>query len=211
MLLPSATLTEKSLKDRDYTVILARGAANFGPPAPGVKQGWQKAQDLAKSLAEHCADLAADGLNVYLATQPCVHYSRISPSEVSALLPQESPMTCNVTTALQEALDAYFARKAAGQAKPNGEIIIVLLDAEPRDRMTTVKLIMAATQQIEQDSELGIAFVQIGENMLARGFLTSLDDDLRAAGARFDIVNATDIDDIDEAELTDFLLDALRD
>ena len=85
-------------------------------------------------------------------------------------------------------------------------MILVLLDGEPADRMAVAKDIKEATHRIDVDEELGIGFVQIGEDLLAQGFLTALDDHLKQVGAKFDIVNTILLDKIELHSLTEFLL-----
>ncbi|MEM9164361.1 MAG: hypothetical protein AAGC54_15000, partial [Cyanobacteria bacterium P01_F01_bin.4] len=121
------------------------------------------------------------------------------------------PTSLYLKPVLQDALDGYFARKAVGQSKPNGEIILVLLDGEPCDRANIAKLIMQASHQLDRDEELGIGFVQIGDDFIARGFLTALDDNLQEFGAKFDIVDTKALENIQPDSLLDFLKDVIHD
>jgi hypothetical protein len=67
------------------------------------------------------------------------------------------------------------------------------------------------THQLDTDEELGIGFVQIGEDMIARGYLTALDNHLEEAGAKFDIVDTKLLNAIKPDSLTEFLLGVLED
>jgi len=77
--------------------------------------------------------------------------------------------------------------------------------------MAIAKVIVDATHRIDRNEELGIGLVQIGDDPIARGFFTALDDNLQAAGAKFDIVDTCILDHIPPNALTEFLLNTLFD
>lgn len=210
------------LEDRDYTVILAKTARNFGGSAPpNFEQRWTEAADAIVTLATCCSEFDPDGISLYVSSQApepagtgtFQSYQHVAPEQVQALIAQHTPPSdcLDLLEALNPVLDDYFSRKAAQQAKPNGAMIIVLLDGEPKNRMALVKAIVNAAQKMDQDRELGIGFVQVGDDSIARGFLNSLDHDLRSqAGAKFDIVHTRVLETIELNCLTDFLTDIIQ-
>jgi hypothetical protein len=192
-------MAEPLLENRDYTVIAAKTASSVLPTSPGFANSWVAAHDAVMALVCKCEELDPDGITLYISSR----------QDTSGSFKPES---LDLLDGLQAAFDDYFERKAAGQTKPNGEIMIVLIDGEPSDRMAIVKAIVSATQKMEHDHELGIGFAQIGNDLIARGFLTALDEDLRSkAGAKFDIVSTRVLETIGKNCLTDFLLDIVRD
>ena len=204
------------LENRDYTVIVAKTAANVLPTLPGA-HSWAAAHDAVLALVSKCEELDPDGITLYISSKhdssgSFKQYKRVTPDKLGQFFEANyPPESLNLLDGLQTALDDYFERKATGQTKPNGEIIIVLLDGEPRDRMAIVKAIVNTTQKMEHAHELGISFAQIGSDPIATGFLTALDEDLRSkAGAKFDIVSTRALETIGNDGLTDFLLDAIR-
>ncbi|XGW00475.1 MAG: hypothetical protein ACAF41_16260 [Leptolyngbya sp. BL-A-14] len=210
-------MVESLLENRDYTVIVAKTAASVLPTSPGFVNSWVAAHDAVMALVKKCEELDPDGITLYLSSRhdssgSFKQYKKVTPDKLEQLLEANyPPETLNLLDGLQTALDDYFDRKAAGQTKPNGEIIIVLIDGEPSDRMAIVRAIVQATQKMERDEELGIGIAQIGNDLIARGFLASLDEDLRSrAGAKFDIVNTRVLETIGEQCLTEFLLDVIR-
>lgn len=210
-------MSEPLLENRDYTVIVAKTAASVVPGMPGFTNSWAAAHDAILALVSKCEALDPDGITLYISSHHDLadsfkQYKQVTPDKLDALFEANYPPdSLNLLDGLQTALDDYFTRKAAEQTKPNGEIIIVLIDGEPSDRMAIVKAIVNATQKMERDQELGIGFAQIGDDLIARGFLTSLDKDLRSkAGAKFDIVNTRVLATIEPQCLTQFLLDILR-
>lgn len=206
------------LQNRDYTLIIARTATDRVAQPPRYAERWAAARQAVFALARQCEALDPDGITMYVSCRSAIDSGLFKKHEhvTSATLTQVledgyPPQNLKLETILQLTLDDYFARKTAGTTKPNGEIILVILDGEPSDRMAVAKAIKAATHKIDSDEELGIGFVQIGEDPMAQGFLTALDDDLKQAGAKFDIVSTMLLDEIKPDCLMDFLLSTLAD
>lgn len=205
------------LKDRDYTVIIAKTAGSLVTAPPHFEQRWTDARAAIVALAQTCEQLDPDGITIYISSKHSTagafeQHKQVTPTQVETIFEQNyPPETLSLLDGLKLALDDYFTRKAAQQTKPNGAIIIVLVDGEPSDRASVVKAIVQATEQIDVDEELGIGFVQVGDDLIARGFLNALDQDLRSqAGAKFDIVHTRVLDAIAPTALTDFLTDIIR-
>lgn len=206
------------LQDRDYTLIIAKTATELGSKPPGFAERWTLAQDAVVALAQQCEAFDPDGITIYVA-QNCPQnvckfqrYTQVGSANLAAVIQENyPPHRIDLQQVLQAALDDYFHRKATGTTKPNGEIILVLIDGEPSDRMAVAKIIKEATHQMQVNEELGIAFVQIGEDVIAQGFLTALDNNLKESGAKFDIVHTQLLTTIEPDSLTNLLLDSLYD
>lgn len=212
-------MSDLLLENRDYTIIIAKTAESpLAPPVPGFANRWAAAHDAILALAKKCEEFDPDGITVYISSTASdqgsfQQYKQVKMEELPKIFNDNyPPHTLNLLEGLQTALDDYFNRKAAGRAKANGATIVVVIDGEPRDRMAIVKTIVSAAEKLDSDQELGIGFAQIGEDIIARGFLESLDDDLRAkAGAKFDIVATRVLQEISPHCLTDFLQDIICD
>jgi len=209
---------EQLLEKRDYTVIVAKTAIGLAQPSPGSASRWEAAHTAILALAQACQALDPDGITLYIssadaAPNPFKCYRQVTSDKLQQIFSDHYPPdTLNLLDGLQAAMDDYFVRKAAGQTKPNGEIMVVLIDGEPSDRMAIVRAIVHTTQKMDRDQELGIGFAQIGDDSIARGFLEALDHDLRStAGAKFDIVHTRVLDEISTACLTDFLAHIIQD
>ncbi len=207
-------MSEALLENRDYVVILAK--------SPETLQGsflpldrWQVASSSIVALASKCSEFDPDGITLYMTVDSLKKHERVKPEQIAVLfqefLEMAPPATSFLAEALQTALDDYFARKADGQTKENGEILIVVTDEEPKERQAVVKAIVNATRKIDRDEELGIGFAQIGEHSVTKGFFSALDDDLHIAGARFDIVDTKVLETIEVDSLIQFLLDIIHD
>ncbi|HEY9906057.1 MAG TPA: hypothetical protein V6D18_00455 [Thermosynechococcaceae cyanobacterium] len=212
----SEALSEVVLKDRDYTVIVAKTAVSAFRSPPGFEDRWNEARSAILALARQCEAFDPDGITVYVSssdlTPPFKHYGQVTSDHLSQVFDENyPPQALNLLDGLKTALDSYFDRKAAGQTKRNGEIIIVLIDGEPADRMAVAHAIVEATHKLDQPQELGIGFAQVGEDIIARGFLAALDENLRStAGAKFDIVKTRVLETIEPETLTAFLLEILQ-
>jgi hypothetical protein len=209
---------DSSLQNRDYTLILARTNVDQPTNPPGFSERWNRAEKSVLALARLCEDLDPDGITVYASCQAvdkdCLFrkYEHVAKVDLLNIIEENYPPNAvNLRQVLEDALEDYFNRKTVGQTKPNGEIILMLLDGEPGDRMAVVKTIVNATQRLEHNKELKIGLVQIGDDLIARGFFAALDENLKEAGAKFDIVYTRILETIKPESLTEFLLDVIQD
>lgn len=210
-------MSEALLENRDYTVIVAKTASNLRMAPPAFEARWADARIAMTRLAQTCESFDPDGITIYMSCNDAAqgafhHYKNVSSAQIEAIFAENyPPEELSLLTGLQAALDDYFTRKAAKQTKANGALILVLIDGEPRDRMEVVKTIVQASEQMDVDEELAIGFLQVGDDLIARGFLTSLDHDLQTfAKAKFDIVHTRLLETIEPACLTNFLIDIIR-
>lgn len=209
-------MSEELLKNRDYTVIVAKTAAGVGVAPPKFEERWATAHDAIVELAQICERFDPDGITIYISSKDhadgCFkQYKQVTSDRIPAIFDENyPPEELNLLDGLQVALSDYFVARAANQSKPNGAIVVVLIDGEPRDRMSIVKTIVQATEQMETDEELGIGFAQVGDDLIATGFLTALDEDLRSqANAKFDIVHTRILNTTEPSSLTNFLTDII--
>lgn len=214
-------IDESLLQDRDYTIIMGKTWLDPMAAPPGFSQRWMTAQASILDLAQKCCDFDPDGITLYVATtvaegsgEHCLfqRYEQIDHGTFEDVLADNhAPHALYLASGLEAALNDYFIHKANGTAKANGQMILMLLDGEPKDRIAIANLIVKATHQIESDEELGIGFVQIGENPIAQGFFEMLDDHLEDAGAKYDIVHTQILETIETDSLSTFLLNTLLD
>lgn len=203
------------LQNRDYTIIIAKTAALMLKEPPGYEHRWHSAYESIINLVRACQKFDSDGVTLYVSCRDSKEYSFqqykcVMPEKLREIVEAHyPPYELDLLGVLEKTFDDYLARKANGTAKANGEIIIVLIDGEPRDRLEIAKVIVEATHELDNHRELGIGFVQVGEDLLARGFLKALDEDLMHAGAKFDIVNTKMMEELEANSLLQFLFDTL--
>ncbi|MEW5857130.1 MAG: VWA domain-containing protein [Cyanobacteriota bacterium] len=201
-----------SAEDRDYTLIIDKSGSMSTPDQPGGRSRWDAAQESTLALARKCEQFDPDGITVYLFSSRFKRYDNVNSSKVAQIFQENDPAgTTNLAGVLQDAIAAYFQRKAAGQTKAGGETILVVTDGEPDDRKGVMRAIIEASRQMERDEELAISMIQVGSDATAARFLKALDDDLQGAGAKFDICDTITLDDMADMTLAEVLLNAIAD
>lgn len=206
-------MEENSLvRERDYTLIVDKSGSMSTQDQPEGKSRWIAAQDSTLALAKQCEQFDPDGIAVYLFSGRFKRYDNVTSDQVTRIYQENEPTgQTDLARVLQDALDNYFQRKQAGQAKPNGETILVITDGEPDDRKAVMRILIDASRQIEREQELGISFIQVGTDPKVTEFLKALDDLLPSAGAKFDIVDTITTEEIGNMPLPEVLLKAIVD
>jgi uncharacterized protein with von Willebrand factor type A (vWA) domain len=200
------------LENRDYTLIIDKSGSMSTKDQLGGKSRWQVMQESALALASKCEELDPDGITVYTFSGRFKRYENVTANKVSQIFKENEPSgRTDLTGVLQDALNDYFRRKAAGKTKASGETILVVTDGEPDDRKSVMQAIVEASRRMERDEELAISFIQVGTDLDATRFLRALDDELTNAGAKFDIVDTVTLDDMEEMTLSEILLNAIVD
>ncbi|YAF97989.1 MAG: VWA domain-containing protein [Nodularia sp. CChRGM 3473] len=200
------------MSDRDYTLIIDKSGSMSTPDQVGGRSRWEIAQESTLALARKCEQFDPDGITVYVFSGRFKRYDDVTSAKVAQIFLENDPAgTTNLAGVLQDALNNYFQRKAAGKTKTNGETILVVTDGEPDDRRAVFEVVIQATRQMERDEELGISLIQVGSDPQATKFLKALDDQLQGVGAKFDICDTVTLDDLEDISLADVLMNAITD
>jgi hypothetical protein len=198
------------LSGRDYTLIIDKSGSMAQKDQPGGRSRWAVAEESAHAFASKCEELDPDGLTLYFFAGRFRRYDGVTATRVGQAFRENEPCgSTDLAGVLKDAFDAYFARKARGAAKH--ETIVVLTDGEPDDQRAVIRVVTEASRRLEKDEELGVSFVQIGNDPCARRFLKVLDDDLARAGATFDICDTVTVEETEGMGLTEVLLGAIHD
>lgn len=200
------------LENRDYTLIIDKSGSMINRDMPGGQTRWQAMQEATLAIAARCEQFDPDGITVYVFASRFKRYENVTGAKVTQIFQENEPMgSTALDTVLQDALNHYFQRKAAGQTKPAGELVLVVTDGEPNDQRAVMKVIIEATLKMQRDDELGISFIQIGKDAPATRFLRALDDELTRAGAKFDICDTITMDDMEDTPINEVLMSAIND
>ncbi len=204
------------LEDRDYTIIIARSDASRDPQHPWYED-WVEAQASLIDLAKKCQQFDSDGITVYEASIPMWKYKNSNVARLAEILQRqnteqdsEKPTTIHLEEALKETFSDYFANKANATGK-KGAIIVAVLDQKPENTAGIAESLVTAANKIEKDEEIGVSFIQIGDDVKTREFLTDLDTNLQGRGARFDIVDTKFWHEIKRSSVVQFLIGAIND
>lgn len=178
------------------------------------KSRWNYAQESMLAFARKCEEFGGT-LDVYTFNGHYKHFPKAGADKVKEVFNTVSPMGgTDFVPVLTHVFQEHF-NQPKGDAKPT--TVVILTDGEPSDGVSgqkaTAKCIIEATKKMEGDAELGLEFLQVGEDPKAKAFLTTLDDDLTGAGAKFDIVDTKTTDELEQKNLTieDVLLAAVND
>lgn len=198
------------LNDRDYTLILDKSGSMSTKDQPGGRSRWHAARESAAALASKCEELDPDGLTLYVFGSRFKRYDNVTSSRINRAFDEHEPSGgTDLAGVLKDAFRSYFDRKSRGAARP--ETIVVVTDGEPDDASAVIKTIVEASRKLDRDEELAVSLVQVGADPNARRFLKLLDDELLPAGAKFDIVDTVNLDEVEELGLTEVLLGAIND
>jgi hypothetical protein len=202
------------LEDRDYTLIIDKSGSMSTKDQIGGRSRWDVMQESTLALAAKCEEFDPDGITVYTFSTRFRRYDNVTANRVIQIFQENEPLgRTEMAEVLKDLFQNYFQRRESGETKPNGEIILVVTDGQPDNRESVIREIVEATQRIDRDEELGISFIQIGNDPDAAAFLKALDGELQDLGAKFDIVDTITIQEIEEEALSlkEFLLKAIQD
>jgi hypothetical protein len=204
------------LEDRDYTIIIARSDASRHHQHPWYEE-WVEAQASLIDLAKKCQQFDSDGITLYEASTPMWKYKNSNVARLAEILQRQNtepdsanPTEINLEEALKASFSDYFANKTDGKGK-KGAIIVAVLDQKPAQVAAVAEIIVSAANKIEKDEEIGVSFIQIGDDLKTREFLTDLDTHLQDRGARFDIVDTKFWHEIKRSSVVQFLIGAIND
>lgn len=199
------------IHNRDYTLIIDQSGSMSTPDQTEGRTRWQEAQSATLALAEVCEQYDPDGITLYTFSSRFKRYPQVTTAKVAEIFNENQPLgSTNLVAVLQDALEHYFQGKAAGIAKPEGEIFLIITDGEPNDQQAVIDLIIQTTQRLERSKEIGLSFIQVGDDPDATAFLETLDDKLHEAGAKYDICDTVTIESMANMSLTDVLLNAVN-
>jgi len=203
---------EAVIENRDYTLMIDKSSSMATADDPNGPTRWEIAQASTIALAQKCEEIDPDGITVYLFSGRFRRYDNVTAEKVAYIYANNEPMgRTDLASALKDGLDNFFQRREAGETKPNGETFLIITDGEPTDRKAVIRLILEASRKIDRDEELGISLIQVGNDKKATAFFQALDDQLEAAGAKFDIVDTVTIEDMKGMSLSEVLLKAITD
>ncbi|MEG4088494.1 hypothetical protein [Microcoleus sp. Pol12B4] len=204
------------LEDRDYTIIIARSDASRDPQHSWYEE-WVEAQASLIDLAKKCQEFDTDGITLYEASTPMWKYKNSNVARLAEILQRQNtepdsanPTAINLEEALKASFSDYFANKTDGKGK-KGAIIVAVLDQKPENTAAVAEIIVSAANKIDKDEEIGVSFIQIGDDVTTRKFLTDLDTNLQGRGARFDIVDTKFWHEIKRSSVVQFLIGAIND
>lgn len=201
------------LENRDYVLVLDKSGSMSERDTKSGQSRWAEAQETTLSLARKLETLDPDGITVIPFASSFKRYENVNGDKVKDVFKENEPSGgTTLAPVLANVFADYLSRKAKGETKANGEILVVVTDGQPSDETAVSSEIVRFTKQLSNgDDEYGILFLQVGKDPQASKFLRRLDDDLVKLGAAHDIVDCKTMEDLDGMTLTEALVNALDD
>ena len=195
------------LKDYDIVLAIDKSGSMGDTDCPGGVSRWAYAEETTMAIARKAAEFDQDGITLALFSNDCIVIPNTTVDKVKqAFADNEPKMSTDTAGMLKKLFNAYFANPS----KP--QIIIVITDGVPDDKQAVIDEIVAATQKMESDEQLGVLVVQIGKDEKAKAYLKTLDDDLvEKHGAKFDIVDAKTEEEMGNMSLAELIMQAIED
>jgi hypothetical protein len=203
-------MNTEELKKRDYIVAIDSSGSMSTPHKSG-KTRWAYAQEQTEALARKCAEFDSDGIEIKVFASGVKSYNNTIPDKVTQIFKENEPRNSTDTAKLmRQIFEEYFERKRTDKmVKPI--TVLVVTDGMPDDQQAVANEIIAATKKLDNENEIGISFIQVGNDQGATKFLKFLDDELVKQGAKYDIVDCKTEDEMENTSLTDVLIMAVTD
>ncbi|KAJ7265476.1 hypothetical protein B0H12DRAFT_1100916 [Mycena haematopus] len=197
----------ETLRKYDTVILMDDSGSMTLPGSKRGKRRWDEAGEALETLAEIAQQYDSDGIDIYFLNNKTEARNIKSSSEVRALFTAVKPSGSTPTgERLEQILKPRLLVLEAAQIQPdgtptdkNGEVIkrvnlVVITDGEASDA-PKYAIIDAASRLKEIRNlcitQLGIQFVQIGNDSMATQALRELDDDLQKNRNIRDIVDTT--------------------
>lgn len=192
------------LGEFDFICVVDASGSMDDVVKPGsLRTRWQAVQESAEQFARDVGKFDSDGIDVVIfGGSNVTSHTGVTADKVKEVFATRSPRgSTPLAQALTEAL------KLAGKSDKK-DFIVVFTDGVPDDKAAAADVIRNAANSQESDDALTILFVQVGDAREATSYLQELDDNLK--GAKFDIVDAKTVDEVDAfTSTTDLILAAI--
>lgn len=201
---PEQILSDAQASEYDFFILVDK-SGSMGEKSlvmPG-KTRWEEAQEFTETFARYAEKSDDDGITVITFSGKPTVYDGVMADKVHEVFTTCQP---GGSTNLAPALAEVFKKKAASKKKA---LVMVITDGAANDEDAVKQVITDAANGIATDDEIGIQFVQIGNDPHASKFLNDLDDNLK--GAKFDIVNALTHEEAEGYSMGQLLWLALND
>ena len=198
------------LSNRDYVIVIDK-SGSMATKDVGGKSRWQAVQETVNAIAQKVSEYDPDGITVYTFGSSFRKYENTTPEKVAQVFKENEPAGgTDMMPFLKDVFSSYQARKAKGETKANGEMLLVVTDGESENQdQIASEIVKFGNSLSNADEEYGIGFFQIGSDPSALAFLKKLDDGLTAKGAKHDIVDCKTFAEIENIGLTEALTQAL--
>lgn len=201
-------MTKEQLEKYDFILCVDKSTSMGTRDMSGGRTRWQAAQEATLGIARKCEEYDKDGITVIPFNNGFKEYPNVKGGEavVENIFKENEP---NGSTDTAKVLGHVFDKYFTNPTKPI--IVLVVTDGIPDDQQALSDVIIKATKRMDKDEQIGVSFLQIGQDQRASEYLKALDDGLQAKGAKFDIVDTKTFEEMGNMPITDVLIAALTD
>ncbi|KAH8913506.1 hypothetical protein BT69DRAFT_1202927, partial [Atractiella rhizophila] len=166
--------------------------------SPSMDVLWPDVQGALMGVAERCLQYDRDGLDVYFMNSGEQLESARDPQSIENLFHSVQPFGSTPTgmrldDLLRPYVDALEDAKRDGKPRPKPLLLLVITDGRADDPDLVKEVIVEMAGRLDDGRfppfQLGVQFLQIGDDPDAEEFLRELDDDLKAEHGIRDIVD----------------------
>lgn len=203
--------TARLLSRYDIDVIVDASMSMRKRDCPGFMSRWDWCGVQSVQLARQLAPFASQGISLTSFNRNFDVYEHQNPSQITALF-AHTPLALSTRLAepLADRLNDYLIKQDS--ARPR--LIAVITDGVPRPMeqpKMVINVLLHAANTVKDPRRLTVVFFQIGSrDMLGQQFLSEIDNNLMARGARFDIVQSVSFEHLQQVGLAQGLADAIK-
>lgn len=173
----------------DFIFLIDVSASMGATDTPTGQTRYDFAKEKAKAFCHEASKIDTDGISIYRFGHAVTRFSDITEDKIDGVFndgPNE--MSTDTAAAIQAAYEEHVARKN------DQTFVLIVTDGAPNNTKAVQDVIVNITNQVKDEREFNIGFLQVGKDSAATAFLTALDDDLK--GAKYDIVDAKRLEDV---------------
>ena len=169
---------------------------------------WQWCHEQTFQLAKKSKIALPRGLTIVLFAKKFVTYNNADIGSIEAIFAANEPDGgTDTATALSSQIDAYFTRKINLGERTRPLLIAIISDGCPDNAASFCDVIVKASQNMKQPSEISITFLQVGNDNRAIYLLKQLKNGLLDQNAKFNIVNIIPFPELNKIGLQQAIFD----
>ncbi|MBX9940151.1 MAG: VWA domain-containing protein [Candidatus Obscuribacterales bacterium] len=203
----------KYLKDYEIYLLIDR-SGSMEDEVDGdarYRSRWEWVQKVTADFAREAKDFAGKSLTVVPFNDQISIYRDITPENLGSVFRGMRPQgATNLMTPLQFAFQDFENRCKSNQAVGRKLLIAVITDGEPQYYETCARVIVEATQKQTEQFQKELIFLGIGENTIGEGVFNFFDDALMAQGAKYDIVDVVNFDELQDLGIAGAMMEGFR-
>ena len=184
---------------RDYVFVVDKSGSMSDPNKDKTKTLFQETQCVIEKFVDHICTWDPDGPDLYLFSSDFTSEKNVkNPETVKEFFKRNSPSgSTDMVLPLSDAFKTHFDKKSTN---PNQRTtLLVITDGQPDSEIALKNLLISTANRVNDDEELSVSFIQVGNNSSATTFLKSLDDQLKTP---IDIVDTISYDQIIKSNMS---------